>query len=193
MLEEYEDCEVSFSQHQAWGGSESSVANYGAPNQVYGVDLYIERDFSDQATTRWNLNAPFRLAPSELARNRYNLINSRFLASGIDRHRWPGYIEDMFGRLRSGGWLQMTEAYMNIQSSSGRRDEAPNIGRWWDLYSTALEQQGKDPRVAIAVANFGQRAWVNLNSLMVETGFINVETEMHQLPIGEWPSGKQYL
>lgn len=85
----------------------------------------------------------------------------------------------------------MTEAYMNIQSDSGRRDEAPNVGRWWELFSTALESEGKDPRVGTTVTNTSRRAWANLATLMEETGFVSVQTDQPQLPIGEWSLGKQ--
>lgn len=157
--------------------------------QAFGVDLFLARDFPCPVK-RWNLNAPLQLGPREVARDRYDLINSRFLASGIDRHRWPGYVKDLYDRLEPGGWLQMTEAYMNIQSDSGRRQEAPNIGRWWELYSSALEQQGRDPRVGTAVTSASQRAWVDLTRLMVDTGFVRVETELPRLPIGEWPTSE---
>lgn len=36
----------------------------------------------------------------------------------------------------------MTEAYMNIQSDYGRRHEAPNVGRWWNLYSSEPAHPG---------------------------------------------------
>lgn len=157
--------------------------------QVTGIDIFLGRDF-ESSHIRWNLNAPFRLHQDELRRDRYDLINSRFLTSGIDSLRWPSYVQDLFNRLNPGGWLQMTEAYMNIQSDSGRRDEAPSIGRWWDLYSTALERQGKDPRVGTTVMNRSQRAWGNLTSLMRDAGFVGVQTQLPRLPIGDWPSGK---
>jgi len=85
----------------------------------------------------------------------------------------------------------MTEAYMNIQSDTGRRDEAPCIGRWWELYSTALELQAKDPRVGITVTNAGQRAWPNLRTLMETTGFTRVQEKQPRLPIGGWSPRKK--
>ena len=157
---------------------------------MIGVDIFLRRN-SEHLVQRWNLNAPFRLARYEFARSRYDLINSRFLTSGIDGSRWPSYVRDLFDRLEGGGWLQMTEAYMNIQSDSGRRDEAPNIGRWWELYSTALEIQGKDPRAGTIVTNVRRRAWTSLATLMEETGFIGIETDQPQLPIGSWSTGER--
>lgn len=79
---------------------------------------------------------------------------------------------------------------MNIQSDSGRRLEAPNVGRWWELYSTALEQQGRDPRVGSLVVSSNRRAWSNLKALMDDIGFVNTKEEQHRLPIGEWSQGE---
>lgn len=84
----------------------------------------------------------------------------------------------------------MTEAYMNIQSDSGRGSEIPSISAWWDLYRTALVEQGRDPRVGTNVQDPSQRAWRNLKTLMTDAGFVSISEEQHRLPIGEWAEGE---
>lgn len=83
----------------------------------------------------------------------------------------------------------MAEAYMNIQSDSGRREEAVNIGRWWELFSTAMDRQGKDSRVGTIVTNPNQRAWTTLADLLRSAGFTDIQIDQPRLPIGVWPSG----
>ncbi|KAL1302170.1 hypothetical protein AAFC00_002601 [Neodothiora populina] len=177
----------------AWADAISDEYADGEDISVVGVDLYPPKQCEYLDFQRWNLNAPFRLDQGVLS-ERYTFINSRFLANGIDAARWPSYIQDMYGRLRSGGWLQMTEAYMNIQSDNGRRDEAPSLGRWWHLFSTALEQQGRDPRVGTTVVHANQRSWANLKALMTQAGFDCIQERHPRLPIGGWkPGASRYI
>lgn len=122
---------------------------------------------------RWNLNEPFRYDQEELARDKYDLVNSRFLADSINASRWASYVQDLHDRLRGGGWLQMLEAQFNIQSRSGRPLEY--LSRWWNIYSQALERQNKDPRVG-----------TELSRHLHNAGFINIAVEPKQLPVGEW-------
>lgn len=136
------------------------------------------------------MNAPFRRDQATLAADKYDLINSRFVMDGVDANRWPSYVQDLFDRLRTRGWLQMTEIYLNIQSDSGRINEAPNLMRWWGYYSQGLEQQNKDPRAGTIVnRRANTRPWADLAELMQNAGFVNIKREQHSLPIGEWSEG----
>ncbi|KAJ9629893.1 hypothetical protein H2203_002277, partial [Taxawa tesnikishii (nom. ined.)] len=130
---------------------------------------------------RWNLNNPFRSDGDELRRIRYDLINSRFLAEGIDATRWPAYIRDLRGRLTEGGWLQMLEFNLNIQSDSGRREEAHSLVTWMDHYSQAMQRLQRDPLV-------GNK----LQQYMAAAGLVDVRYERQRLPIGPW-LGAQYI
>lgn len=134
------------------------------------------------------MNAPFRRDRATLSADKYDLVNSRFVMDGIDTNRWPSYVQDLFDRLRPRGWLQMTEVYLNIQSDSGRINEAPHLMRWWECYSQGLEQQNKDPRAG-TIMRVNTRPWADLAELMQNTGFVKIRREQHSLPIGEWPEG----
>ncbi|KAH0290269.1 hypothetical protein KCU62_g3820, partial [Aureobasidium sp. EXF-3399] len=142
--------------------------------QVVAVDIFhTEGSSPGVVKKRWNLNEPFRYDQEELARDKYDLVNSRFLADSINASRWASYVQDLHDRLRDGGWLQMLEAQFNIQSRSGRPLEY--LSRWWNIYSQALERQNKDPRVGTELPRHLHNA-----------GFINIAVEPKQLPVGEW-------
>ncbi|KAI4840805.1 hypothetical protein E4T44_07900 [Aureobasidium sp. EXF-8845] len=92
--------------------------------QVVVVDVFhTEGSSPGVVKKRWNLNEPFRYDQDELTRDKYDLVNSRFLTDCINAGRWGSYVQDLHDRLRGGGspgWLQMLEAQFHIQSRSGR-------------------------------------------------------------------------
>ncbi|KAG9539542.1 hypothetical protein KCU77_g22904, partial [Aureobasidium melanogenum] len=93
------------------------------------VDIFHTEGSSPGVVKKiWNLNVPFRYDQEELARDKYDLVNSRFLADSIDASRWGAYVQDLHDRLRGGGWLQMLEAHFHFQSRSGRPLEY--LSRW---------------------------------------------------------------
>ncbi|KAF2469693.1 S-adenosyl-L-methionine-dependent methyltransferase [Lindgomyces ingoldianus] len=153
IAEEYEDC------------------------QVTGIDIYPVL-ISDQPDNLYlygfNLNDRLN-DPEVFERNAYNLIHSRFVAPGIKKNRWRSYIRDMKALMRPGGWLQMAEYYLNIQSGSGRLSSNSALRRWWEAYSRALEDSNRNPRV-------GQK----LQEYMTEAGLRDVGGTVLHLPIGAW-------
>jgi hypothetical protein len=142
--------------------------------KVVVVDVFhTEGSSPGVVKKRWNLNEPFRYDHEELARDKYDLVNSRFLTDCINADRWGSYVQDVHDRLGAGGWLQALEAQWNIQSRSGR--PLVYLSRWWNIYSQALEGQNKDPRVGTELSRY-----------MGNAGFINIAMEPKQLPVGEW-------
>lgn len=107
----------------------------------------------------------------------FDLINSRFLAPGINKRRWPEYVRDLARLLKRGGWLQMLEWGYLIQSDSGMLPANSYCRRWNDLYREALDGT-KDLRV-------GQR----LRELMEGAGLRNVQATPQMIPIGTWKEG----
>ncbi|KAH0274639.1 hypothetical protein KCU91_g5129, partial [Aureobasidium melanogenum] len=142
--------------------------------QVVAVDIFHTEGSSPGVVKKiWNLNVAFRYDQEELARDKYDLVNSRFLADSIDASRWRAYVQDLHDRLRGGGWLQMLEAHFHVQSRSGR--PLQYLSRWWNIYSQALERHNKDPRVGTELSRY-----------MTNAGFVNISIEPKQLPVGEW-------
>lgn len=111
---------------------------------------------------RWNLNAPFNQdnSPSRLRPESFDLINSRLLADGIDRDRWPSYIRDLKHLLKPGGWVQMIELHLLPQSDNGTLQDEHYLRRWWSWYRHAMNAMSKEPGI-------GQR----LERLLNDQGF----------------------
>ncbi|KAL9079669.1 MAG: hypothetical protein Q9157_001445 [Trypethelium eluteriae] len=107
----------------------------------------------------------------------FDLINSRFLAPGINKTRWQTYVRDLARLLKRKGWLQMVEWGYLIQSDSGMLHENSFCRRWNDLYREALNES-KDLRV-------GQK----LRDLMRSAGLQRIETTVSPIPIGNWKPG----
>lgn len=130
----------------------------------------------------WNLNASFRLAPAEdeLNPERFDLINSRFLADGIDETRWPALIAEFKALLKPSGWLQLVEVDWTFQSDNGTR--LPRLEAWWEHYSRALRRMQKKPTVAR-----------QLHSMLRNAGFQGTREQVYNVPIGNWPPGKQVI
>ena len=111
----------------------------------------------------------------------YDLIHSRFVGAGIKRGRWSSYIQDMRILLRPGGWIQITEYYLNIQSSNGSLSDDSAIRRWWNTYAGAMESLNSAPRI-------GQK----LQQLLTEARLSDVRVDTVQLPIGGWSPGTPF-
>lgn len=168
------------------------------PQQVTGIDIFLgEEDESDESgdegssrqhadsvqeivKVRWNLNAPFRddSSDNQLKPETFDLVNSRYLAEGINENRWPSYVRELRQVLKRGGWLQMVEIQFPFQSNNGTLPDDSCLTRWWQWYSRALGRMGKDIRI-------GQ----NLGHLMRQEGFRHVQALSRELPVGNWNNG----
>lgn len=131
-------------------------------------------------TKRWNLNAPFRSDPSadRLRPETFDLINSRFLAAGLDAPRWASYIRELRTMLKPGGWLQMVELAFPFVSSSGLLTDESALSRWWRWYETAGRQPSRNFRIG---RELGPR--------LTQEGFARVSSQTHILPVGDWDPG----
>ncbi|KIW12179.1 hypothetical protein PV08_09455 [Exophiala spinifera] len=113
--------------------------------------------------------------------NTFDLINSRFVASGIAATRWPNYFRDMHRLLKSGGWVQMTEWDLFFRSDSDNSDALQALHEWSRLYTEALgsstRPEGK--KRSRVVQDF--EVWMRM------AGFINVSTDVRDIPTCAWP------
>ena len=129
---------------------------------------------------KYNLNDSLN-HPDVFQARHYDLVHSRFVGAGIKRGRWSSYIHDMRILLRPGGWIQITEYYLNIQSSNGSLSDDSAIRKWWNTYAGAMESLKSAPRI-------GQR----LQQLLTEARLSDVRVNTVQLPIGEWNPGTSF-
>ena len=133
---------------------------------------------------RWNLNASFRDDRSEdrLRPESFDLINSRYLAEGINASRWQSYVRELKQLLKPGGWLQMVEIQFPFQSSSGLLPVDSFLGRWWQWYSWALQSMDKNIRIGR-----------ELGQLLTAQNFQHIRSVTRDLPVGGWDEGQLAL
>src|SRR5207247_3343101 len=79
--------------------------------------------------------------------------------------------------LKPGGWLQMVEIYYNVQSDNGSLTDHHALRQWSTNYFEALGDV-KD-----------LRAPLHLRNLMIEAGFVYLESRMIPLPLSGWSKG----
>ncbi|KAK5108004.1 hypothetical protein LTR62_008898 [Meristemomyces frigidus] len=164
--------------------------------EVTGVDLYLgdgtddeddDEDSDDEerravqefVKKRWNLNETFSADrnPDRLTPESFDLINSRLLAAGIDRDRWPSYIRDLKRLLKPGGWLQMVELELLFQSDSGRlslNDDQP-LRLWTSWHDDTMLRNNRDTRV-------GRK----LRQYLLDAGFEDIVHRQESLCVGGW-------
>lgn len=129
-------------------------------------------------TLYWNLNARFRDAPSkhELKPEGFDLINSRFLADGINKERWEPLVGEYKALLRPRGWLQMAEAQWLFGSRSGQ--DLPALTTWSETYYDGLGRMGKAPDIAR-----------RLEQIVRFAGFAQVSATTHDIQFESWRPG----
>lgn len=172
--------------------------------QITGLDVYFGQGSEDNddeeseedtgvqeyVRARWNLNISFASDPRRAGKEglrpeSFDLINSRFVADGIDTSRWPGYVDDLRKLLRPGtGWLQMAEVELLFQSDNGmlRYDNSEHLFVWQQWYANAMQRIGKDPRA-------GRRLGAHMRS----AGFRDVRERQIRLEIGAWNTSQSSI
>ena len=110
--------------------------------------------------------------------NYYDLVHSRCVGPGIKKNRWPRYVRELAKLAKRGGWVQLAEFDYNIQSDSGRLTDDHNIYKWGRLYRAVMETD-RDPRVCR-----------RLGSMLRDARLTNIESCTFQVPIGDWPTGR---
>ncbi|KAJ6125738.1 hypothetical protein N7523_003358, partial [Penicillium sp. IBT 18751x] len=149
------------------------VAEQHPDCQVIGVDIAPHMNPDDVPENLWlqvdDLNRPFTFPA-----NHFDLVHSQLLATGINRSRWPAYLNDIVRVLKPGGWVQMVEIYFNAQSDNGSLTDQHALRRWSTQYMRALEDR-KDLRVAS-----------KLRTHFLSSGLVEVDSKMIQLPLSGW-------
>ncbi|KAK1140425.1 hypothetical protein N8T08_010371 [Aspergillus melleus] len=140
---------------------------------VIGLDIFPHANSDDIPENLWlqvdDLNRPFTF-PS----NHFDLVQSRMLATGINKDRWPSYIRDMKRVLKPGGWVQLIEIYFNVQSDNGSITERNALRQWSSQLMGSLEGT-KDLRVG-----------TRLRTLLAAEGLQEVDARMIPLPLCAW-------
>ncbi|KAK3905705.1 S-adenosyl-L-methionine-dependent methyltransferase [Staphylotrichum tortipilum] len=142
--------------------------------EVIGIDVYPYPLPADLPA-----NLDFQVddlnSPSTFPSNYFDLVHSRMMAGGIHANNWMNYLGDILRILRPGGWCQMVEISFSAQSDSGRLTDDHALRVWSQSYMQSV-QPAKDPS-----------APQHLRDWMAQAGFVDIETNMLQLPLSGWP------
>ncbi|KAK5940345.1 hypothetical protein PMZ80_007765 [Knufia obscura] len=122
--------------------------------------------YIDDAETRWTFEEPF------------DFIHGRALCGAIAD--WPEFDAQAHRNLKPGGWLEMQEYECCLHSDDDTLDQAPLSKDWLEKMDFASSKTGKRLNVAHL-----HRQW------MIDAGFVEVEEQVHKIPIGGWPKGKR--
>jgi hypothetical protein len=135
-------------------------------------------DVQELDKLRWNLNARFRDIPDKhgLKPEEFDLINSRFLADGINKERWEPLVREYKLLLKPGGWLQMTEAQWKFHSRSGQ--DLPALKEWSETYHEGLRRMRKVPNIA-----------GSLEQIVRFAGFEHVSATTYDIQVESWRPG----
>jgi len=122
--------------------------------------------YVDDAETTWTFNEPF------------DFIHGRALCGGIAD--WPEFYRQAYRSLKPGGWMEMQEHECWLNSDDDTINNAPWCREWIQNVDIASTKVGKRLNVAHL-----HRQW------MIDAGFMDVEQDVHKIPIGSWPKNKK--
>lgn len=160
-------------------------------DQITGVDIFdrdsrhvmaadVVREFHHRT---WNLNASFRhyRRDDQVKPEKFHLINSRFLADGVDAGRWGALVGEYKSLLLPGGWLQAVEVDWMFRSGHDRNGRnLPHLQAWLNEYNRAQSLfMNKNPGVAL-----------DLQRLLTAARFDRIHRQIHQIPVGGWMDAK---
>ncbi|KAB5540467.1 S-adenosyl-L-methionine-dependent methyltransferase, partial [Coniochaeta sp. 2T2.1] len=170
VAEQFPSCEVRLlCNENGISGSEQAQSS----GDVTGIDIYPNMAPEDLPANLDiqvdDLNSPFTFHS-----NHFDLVNSRLMSGGINADRWPTYVADIFRVLRRGGWCQMVEIYYNAQSDNGTLTDNHALRVWSATYLQSMLPY-KNPRAAMQLEN-----------LMRQAGFVEVEGRLLTLPLSGW-------
>jgi hypothetical protein len=115
----------------------------------------------------------------ENEKDRYDLIHSRCIGPGIKKSRWPGYLRDLRRLLRRNGWVQLVEYHYIPQSNSGRLTDDHSLQKWGLAFRGVMDQLDRETRIG-----------PNLANKLRDAGFRDVQSQIFNVPIGNWPTGE---
>lgn len=80
--------------------------------------------------------------------------------------------------LKSGGYIQIAEYHLHVQSDNGSLTDESAVYRWWKEYSNATTEMNRDARVG-----------AKLKQLLEGNRIRHVQAEYIRVPIGGWDPG----
>lgn len=155
----------------AWA-CELATRNSGA--RVYGIDLHQVRPEHTPANVVFETVDVMTGFPFNTGT--FDLIHSRLLVGGITD--WPSYLENLLRITKRGGCVECIELELRPFYAGTAKHES--IDQWTDHMAQVLQTSKLCPDIA-----------QNLGEHMRNAGFEDVEDNVVETPIGDWPTTKK--
>ncbi|KIV90154.1 hypothetical protein, variant 4 [Exophiala mesophila] len=158
------------------------LAEYDPDCTVLGVDICSlmavdQLDNMDYQIA--NLNEPFEFDEP----GSFDLVHSRFVASGIAATRWPNFVRDIHRMLQPRGWAVLTEWDVVFRSDHSI-ERLGALQEWTRLYHQSIARSSRPQgRKSMRVAQDCE-TWMRM------AGFVNVTTDIRDVPTCAWRTGR---
>ncbi|KAL4780292.1 S-adenosyl-L-methionine-dependent methyltransferase [Aspergillus varians] len=111
-------------------------------------------------------------------RKPFDFIHSRYMCGSIQD--WPRLAQQAYDQLKPGGWIEFQEFNLVNYAEDGSLKEGNNLNRFYELLREACDKIHRPVTIGR-----------ELKRIVEETGFVNVQQQVFQLPLGTWPREKR--
>ncbi|CDH56632.1 methyltransferase type 11 [Lichtheimia corymbifera JMRC:FSU:9682] len=145
-------------------------------SRIIGIDLVPPtNERSGLPTQSIPANVTYKrgdiLAPLDFADQQFDYIYQRDVAHVVPKKHWPSLIREFHRVLRAGGKLELVEYDMLF------KNPGPVLALVNEWYKLAAATIGVDPNYADSLGGY-----------LKEAGFEDIDIQVYDIPIGEWPS-----
>ncbi len=92
-----------------------------------------------------------------------------------------------YSLLKRGGWVQITEWDLSFRSDSADSDALQALQEWSRLYAESLSVTTRPEGRKRARVVQDCESWMRM------AGFVNVSTDVRDIPTCPWPTGKLFV
>jgi len=110
-------------------------------------------------------------------KNSFDFVHSRHLAQSIKD--WPAYFKNIYEHTKPGGYVEVVEAEMLINTDDGTYPEKCDLRTFIDTFNIALDKMGI-PECSAKLKKFAEDA-----------GFVDVTANKYKIPWGPWPKDRK--
>lgn len=99
----------------------------------------------------------------------FDVAYQRGVAPGFTLENWQQAVKEAYRLLKPGGWFESVESDVTIEEAG------PSTAKCYELLRCSMASRNVDPTIVR-----------NLNNIMVEAGFVDVQVKEYCVPMGEW-------
>ncbi|KJZ77674.1 hypothetical protein HIM_02851 [Hirsutella minnesotensis 3608] len=109
----------------------------------------------------------------------FDLIYARMLTASISD--WPKFMQQSYDNLKPGGWIEILDVYLQLQSDDGTIPADCAAAKWGDYM---LEAAAKLNRPLDSMTHY--------KSQLQDAGFVNVTQSLYKWPTNSWPKEARF-